>query len=246
MSGDDEREGKPVFGQNERRKVVDILWKRLIASDDPPRYGKAFGINRAKTLIDASRLWPPTPSCWARARSCIREACLSGYRYRQVGFLPRIGIFDAPPADRSTCRQELPPHSVEKRCGRFVSISLRGEGWEIVFLDNPDASSLREPRQNGLWMDVYQCRRRQNRLSTNSWTLDPTEIAIRLTLFNCVFGMNARVYLFNYFKLIERTYKSLPFLQILSNYKYCLGLFAIIMTASIPPFDELWFRVQCK
>lgn len=76
-----------------------------------------------------------------------------------------------------------------------------------MFLDNPGASSS-APMQNGLWVDVYQCRRRQNRLSTNSWTLDRTEIAIRLTLFNCVSDMNTRLYLFNYFVLIKCSYKS--------------------------------------
>lgn len=169
MLCDDEREGKPVFGQNVRRGTVDTLWKKkLIAPDDPPRYGVAFGINRAKTLIDASRLWPLTPP-----RAGLARGLASASRtYRDIDIAKSIFFPESAsltrhrPIDRPVTKSYL--RAVEKRCGRFVSISLRSEGWEIVFLDNPGASSS-APRQNGLWVDVYQCRWRQNQLSTNSW-----------------------------------------------------------------------------
>lgn len=131
---------------------------------------EAFGINRAKTLIDTSRLWSLTSLFLrTRARSCIGKAILIGISISPIrfSFPESASLTRHRPIDRPVAKSYL--RAVEKKMRGGSLASRREARDEKSCFSITLAASSSAPRQNGLWVDVYQCRRRQNRLSTNSW-----------------------------------------------------------------------------
>lgn len=167
-------------GEREReRSRTSTLWKKLMAR----RPASLWRCLRDKSRENFDRCLLPLTSDSTRGLCGIlhQRAVLSGHRYRQVGFLPWIGVFDTPLADRSTCRQELRRDREKRGRGSLAS------RWEARDEKSCFSITLRFLRAETKWFmgGRVSVSRRRNRLSTSPWTLrerDRMEIAIRLTL----------------------------------------------------------------
>ena len=200
-----ERERERERERKREKEIANWYVMEKADGDDPPRYGDAFRINRAKTLIDVSRLWPLTPRT-ACAGSCISELCYRDIDIAKSVFFPESASLTRRwPIDRPVAKSYI---AEKKKAEGFVSISLRSEGWEIVFLDNLALPPRRDKMVYG-WtcisvpttesiidksVDAEERERERERANGNCNSINPW--------FDCVFDMKrTELYLFNYFKL---------------------------------------------